>query len=81
MERETVAMKMSTGEDVEITQQLQFYTVNSLLTHPLVSPITGYLGGLPPLLFIAGDGEVLRDEVIYTLVSPRIGRLTDRRFY
>jgi len=60
---------MSTGEDVEIKEQLQFYTVNSLLNHPLVSPITGYLGGLPPLLFIAGDEEVLRDEIIYTLVS------------
>ena len=63
---------MSTGEDVEIKEQLQFYTVNSLLNHPLVSPITGYLGGLPPLLFIAGDEEVLRDEIIYTLVSFHI---------
>jgi len=58
---------MSTGEDsdVEIKEQLQFYTVNSLLNHPLVSPITGYLGGLPLLLLIAGE-EVLRDEIINT---------------
>jgi len=62
-------VRMSTGEKVEIKEQLQFYTVNSLLNHPLVSSITGYLGGLPPLLFIAGDEEVLRDEIIYTLVS------------
>jgi acetyl esterase/lipase len=67
-DREKVAMKLSTGEDVEVSEQVHFYTVNSLLKHPLVSPVTGYLGGLPPLLFIAGDEEVLRDEIIYTLV-------------
>ena len=56
------------GEHIEIKDQLQFYTENRLLNHPLVSPIAGYLGGLPPLLFTAGDEEVLRDEIIYTLV-------------
>ena len=60
---------MSTGEDIEMKEQLKFYTVNS---HPLVSPITVYLGGLPPLLFIAGDEEVLRNEIVYTLVSFHI---------
>lgn len=36
------------------------------LTHPLVSPIVqGSLGNLPPLYIIAGDGEVLRDEIIH----------------
>lgn len=36
------------------------------LTHPLVSPVLhGSLGGLCPLYIIAGDGEVLRDEIIY----------------
>lgn len=36
------------------------------LTHPLVSPILqGSLGNLCPLYIIAGDGEVLRDEIIY----------------
>lgn len=36
------------------------------LTHPLVSPITqGSLGNLPPLYILAGDGEVLRDEIVY----------------
>ena len=53
----------------EIKEQVHFYTVNSLLRHPLVSPALSYLGDLPPLLFIAGDKEVLRDEVIYTFVS------------
>jgi len=54
------------GEIVEVREQLQFYTQNSLLCHPLVSPAMAYLGGLPPLMFIAGDKEVLRDEIIYT---------------
>ncbi|KAF8963661.1 hypothetical protein BDZ97DRAFT_1939461 [Flammula alnicola] len=54
------------GEIIEVAQQLHFYTRNSLLAHPLVSPAMSYLGGLPPLLFIAGDKEVLRDEIIYT---------------
>ncbi|KIJ31266.1 hypothetical protein M422DRAFT_186194 [Sphaerobolus stellatus SS14] len=44
---------------------MQFYTSNSLLLHPLVSPALGYLGGLPPLFVIASDKEVLRDEIIY----------------
>lgn len=54
------------GEKLEVDQQVHFYAQNSLLVHPLVSPALGYLGGLPPLLFIAGDKEVLRDEIIYT---------------
>ena len=36
------------------------------LTHPLVSPLLqGSLGGLCPLYILAGDNEVLRDEIIY----------------
>lgn len=36
------------------------------LTHPLVSPVLqSSLGNLCPLYIIAGDGEVLRDEIIY----------------
>ncbi|KAI0317105.1 hypothetical protein OF83DRAFT_1172261 [Amylostereum chailletii] len=46
--------------------QLQLYAPNNLLTHPLVSPALAYLGGLPPLLFIASDREVLRDEIVFT---------------
>lgn len=58
-------------ETLTITQQIQLYTPNSLLVHPLISPALSYLGGLPPLLFIASDGEVLRDEIIYTYVLIR----------
>lgn len=64
-----VVVQISSGEVIEVNQQLQFYTRNSLLRHPLVSPATSYLGGLPPLLIIAGDKEVLRDEIIYRFVA------------
>lgn len=59
------------GETVTIKSQIQLYCTNAQLTHPLVSPAMGYLGGLCPLLVIAGDKEVLRDEIIYVLVKPR----------
>ncbi|KAH9066003.1 Alpha/Beta hydrolase protein [Lactarius deliciosus] len=65
--RETVVRV--TGEDgvpVEIRQQIQLYTTNDLLIHPLVSPALAYLGGLPPLFVIASDREVLRDEILFT---------------
>jgi len=65
-------MKLPLGDIAELPGQLHFYTVNNLLRHPLVSPISGFLGGLPPLLFITGDDEVLRDEIIYTLVPSHI---------
>jgi acetyl esterase/lipase len=52
-------------EPVLIDTQIQLYATNAQLCHPWVSPILGYLGGLPPLLVIAGDKEVLRDEIIY----------------
>ena len=52
-------------ERITIAEQLQLYAPNGLLKHPLVSPALSYLGGLPPLFFIASDREVLRDEVIY----------------
>ena len=55
-------------EATEVAQQIQLYAPNDLLKHPLVSPALSYLGGLPPLLFIAGDREVLRDEIIYACV-------------
>ncbi|KAH9055377.1 Alpha/Beta hydrolase protein [Lactarius vividus] len=66
-DRETVVR--ATGEDgvpVEIRQQIQLYTTNDLLIHPLVSPVLAYLGGLPPLFVIASDREVLRDEILFT---------------
>lgn len=54
------------GETIILKDQIQMYTTNDLLSHPLVSPILqGSLGGLPPLLVLTGGGEVLRDEQIY----------------
>lgn len=54
------------GQNIEITEQIQIYTTNELLTHPLVSPVLQpTLGGLPPLLIMVGGGEMLRDEQIY----------------
>lgn len=51
---------------IEIKDQIQIYTTNSLISHPLVSPVLQpSLGGLPPLLVLVGGGEMLRDEQIY----------------
>jgi hypothetical protein len=58
-------LRTATGETIKVSQQIQLYAPNGLLKHPLVSPALSYLGGLPPLLFIAGDREVLRDEIVY----------------
>lgn len=54
------------GKLVVLKDQIQMYTTNQLLSHPLVSPVLQpSLGGLPPLLILTGGGEVLRDEQIY----------------
>ncbi|KAL2756013.1 hypothetical protein ACRALDRAFT_1042933 [Sodiomyces alcalophilus JCM 7366] len=54
------------GKHTVVKDQIQMYTTNQLLSHPLVSPITQpTLGGLPPLLIMVGGGEILRDEQIY----------------
>lgn len=54
------------GKLVDIKDQIQMYTTNQLISHPLVSPVLQpSLGGLPPLLIVTGGGEVLRDEQIY----------------
>nr|GAT59993.1 lipase/esterase [Mycena chlorophos] len=61
-------VQMSDSDDVplELHSQIQLYATNEQLTHPLVSPVLqGSLGNLPPLYIIAGDGEVLRDEIVY----------------
>lgn len=51
---------------VGIKDQIQMYTTNQLISHPLVSPVLQpSLGGLPPLLIQTGGGEILRDEQIY----------------
>lgn len=57
---------MIDGNLVEIKDQIQMYAHNSLISHPLVSPVLEpSLGGLPPLLIMVGGGEMLRDEQIY----------------
>ena len=63
---QSVSCTTSSGKTLMIREQIHLYTPNYLLDHPLISPVLSYLGGLPPLMFIAGDGEVLRDEIIYT---------------
>jgi acetyl esterase/lipase len=68
-QNQTVTLKSEDGETLSVDSQIQFYAPNDLLYHPLISHCRAYLGGLPPLFFIAGDKEVLRDEVIYTWVS------------
>ncbi|KAI8973983.1 Alpha/Beta hydrolase protein [Trametes punicea] len=60
-----VSMTTAKGETLSIDGQVHMYAPNYLLTHPLVSPVVSFLGGLPPLLVIASDKEVLRDEIIY----------------
>ncbi|KAH7040292.1 uncharacterized protein B0I36DRAFT_8313 [Microdochium trichocladiopsis] len=54
------------GKEIELKDQIQMYTTNELLNHPLVSPVMQTtLGGLPPLLIMTGGGEILRDEQLY----------------
>ncbi|RPB04115.1 alpha/beta-hydrolase [Choiromyces venosus 120613-1] len=54
------------GNLMTLKDQIHMYTTNDLIDHPLVSPVLqSTLGGLPPLLIIAGGGEILRDEQIY----------------
>lgn len=63
-----VVLQLDSGETLDVDSQIQLYAPNNLLSHPLVSHCGAHLGGLPPLFFIAGDQEVLRDEIIYTSV-------------
>ena len=57
---------MVDGKMFNIKDQIQMYTTNQLISHPLVSPVLQpSLGGLPPLLILTGGGELLRDEQIY----------------
>ncbi|OAX36875.1 alpha/beta-hydrolase [Rhizopogon vinicolor AM-OR11-026] len=65
-EDQTIRLQGETGELLIIEEQVHLYTQNSLIGHPLISSAFSYLGGLPPLFFIASDKEVLRDEIIYT---------------
>jgi acetyl esterase/lipase len=54
------------GKTIELKDQIQMYTSNQLMSHPLVSPVLqSSLGGLPPLQILSGGGEMLRDEQFY----------------
>ena len=57
---------MLDGQSIELREQIQLYTTNELLAHPLVSPVMQpSLGGLPPMLLQVGGAELLKDEQIY----------------
>ncbi|KAF9534722.1 hypothetical protein CPB83DRAFT_211167 [Crepidotus variabilis] len=61
-----VLMQNENAVPLELRSQIQMYAPTEVLTHPLVSPVLqGSLGNLPPLYIIAGDSEVLRDEIVY----------------
>ncbi|KAF9472963.1 alpha/beta-hydrolase [Pholiota conissans] len=61
-----VFMENPNAQPLELRSQIQMYATTEQLIHPLVSPILqGSLGNLPPLYIIGGDGELLRDEIIY----------------
>lgn len=65
-EPDDVVELQSDGETMVLKDQVHFYCTNKQLSHPCVSPaLTPSLAGLPPLLIIAGDSEVLRDEILY----------------
>ncbi|KLO13653.1 alpha/beta-hydrolase [Schizopora paradoxa] len=63
---QTISLRASNGEELVVHDQVQLYCSNNLVVHPLVSPALSYLGGLPELLVIASDAEVLRDEILYS---------------
>ncbi|KAK5083574.1 hypothetical protein LTR05_006077 [Lithohypha guttulata] len=70
------------GQRVVLKDQVQLYTTNQLITHPLVSPVLQpSLGGLPPLFIMVGGGELLRDEQIYVAhkaANPQEYRLPEQ---
>ncbi|KAJ7490392.1 alpha/beta-hydrolase [Mycena galericulata] len=62
-----VKMSDPNAEPLQLQRsQIQLYATTEQLTHPLVSPILqGSLGNLPPIYILAGNDEVLRDEIVY----------------
>ncbi|KAJ3576185.1 hypothetical protein NP233_g603 [Leucocoprinus birnbaumii] len=61
-----ILMQDPQATPLELRSQIQLYATTEQLTHPLVSPVfQGSLGNLPPLYIIAGDGELIRDEIVY----------------
>jgi acetyl esterase/lipase len=67
------------GVRIRLKDQIQMYTTNQLISHPLVSPVLQpSLGGLPPILILTGGGEVLRDEQIF--LAHKAARPADPRY-
>ncbi|CDO68138.1 hypothetical protein BN946_scf185003.g10 [Trametes cinnabarina] len=61
-----VLMEDPNATPLELRAQIQLYATTEQLSHPLVSPVLqSSLGNLCPLYIIAGNGECLRDEIIY----------------
>jgi acetyl esterase/lipase len=65
MRDQVIQCTTASGKVLKVEDQIHMYTPNYMLDHPLISPVMSYLGGLPPLFVIAGDAEVLRDEIVY----------------
>lgn len=68
-DRQLVEVQTEDGETLSVQSQVHFYAPNDLIGHPLISSVSSYLGGLPPLQIVVGDGEALRDEGIYLSVN------------
>ncbi|KAI0772028.1 alpha/beta-hydrolase [Trametes elegans] len=61
-----VLMEDPNATPLELRAQIQLYATTEQLSHPLVSPVLqSSLGNLCPLYILAGNGECLRDEIIY----------------
>ncbi|KAI0637973.1 alpha/beta-hydrolase [Trametes polyzona] len=61
-----VLMEDPNATPLELLAQIQLYATTEQLSHPLVSPVLqSSLGNLCPLYILAGNGECLRDEIIY----------------
>ncbi|KAI0751533.1 alpha/beta-hydrolase [Daedaleopsis nitida] len=61
-----VLMEDPDAKPWELCAQIQLYATTEQLSHPLVSPVLqSSLGNLCPLYILAGNGECLRDEIIY----------------
>ncbi|ORX93078.1 hypothetical protein K493DRAFT_316195 [Basidiobolus meristosporus CBS 931.73] len=80
----TASVKHSSSpaiSDKKWAKRKHFYAPDSLLKHPLVSPLfEADLHGLPPLLIQVGDGELLRDEgILFALKASGNYQSMDRK--
>lgn len=91
VEPDDVVQVISEGKTITLKDQVHLHATNKQLSHPTVSPLlTPSLAGLPPLFIVAGDDEVLRDEIVrfahraahpdrYPLRSGLLGRHGNQR--